>query len=109
MELLRKGDRVHVSATVRHDTKPEDLTAYVDIHGYYSAAIVDLSAVTLAEPVFEIGEVVINGDIQCKFVARQGDKVWISAGGIDKIVPITAVRRFCTPPVFDFVFNEAAE
>lgn len=78
MERFRKGDRVSIETTVRHDQREDDWV-FLDIG---SGASVDASLVTMIAPHFDVGDFVAasdgNGEGAFGHVKAVSDKmVWL--------------------------------
>lgn len=83
----RKGDEVTVRAVVKYD-QDDDTHVHLEINGHYQSVMLDKKLITMATPVFEVGDDVswdappdhIGGGV---ILAISNDHAWIELGGGD--------------------------
>ena len=78
---FRKGDVVALTATVRHDYRPDDdAFVFVDVAGHHAALMLKADTMTLIAPRIDVGERVrwTNGN-EATVLASDSDKLWVKA------------------------------
>jgi hypothetical protein len=81
MTKFRKGDTVALTATVRHDYRPDDdAFVFVDVASHHTALMLKADTMTLIAPRIDVGERVrwTNGN-EATVLASDSDKLWVKA------------------------------
>lgn len=83
----RKGDAVTVLAVVKFD-QDDDTHVHIEINGHYQSVMLDQKLITMAKPLFEVGDDVSWDAEACQaaggvILAISNDHAWIELGGGD--------------------------